>query len=697
MKHAIILPLKERFSKNFAGATAIWVKDFLAKSLYTKNIYVFTTKRKEEYFIKKNIIEIIDNNRLLRNYNYIKKISNILKQKNFLSAEIHNRPEYALYLLKNNEDLKINLIFHNDPNSMKGSNTFREKKYLLEKCTKIIFVSNYLKKIFLSNIGMEHSNKCIVIYNSIDKLKKFPVKKKLIVFVGKLNKAKGYDIFAKTITKILSKFKNWKAIAVGNEPREKHEIYHERFTLKKWCSHSDVLKLYKMASISVVNPSWQEPFGRTAMESASRGCAVITTLSGGLQETFNNNLILKKNDPDHLYKYLNKLLINTKLLKRTQLQNFKNVIHLLNKNVKILDNNIPKASISNKKINYLRHNNKRILHISTFGEKLNHRTYNISIAKKITNGLIRNGHDVINFDYRDYKIKFFNQDINDKIIDICENYRPDLILLGHNNILDRTALQKIKKNYKSMISIWYEDHVVKKDPSFKDNLNLLEKNHDFIDHYFITTHPNKIFTKINKNKIHFLPIPVDPSIENGEFYNTDKSTDLFFALSNGVNFGKLKKNSYDERIKFVNNLLKINNNLSFNILGLYNHQPKWNFEFLDELKFSKTALNLSRGGPNKYSTSNRLATLAGNGSAVLIDANVGYQDFFSDKEMFFYKNEKHLMNNLEKICYDKNVYKAMGRNLKKRYFEIFNNRIIADYIIFINFNERIFKSYIWNK
>ena len=38
MKHAIILPLKERFSKNFAGATAIWVKDFLSKSLYTKNI-----------------------------------------------------------------------------------------------------------------------------------------------------------------------------------------------------------------------------------------------------------------------------------------------------------------------------------------------------------------------------------------------------------------------------------------------------------------------------------------------------------------------------------------------------------------------------------------------------------------------------------------------------------------------------------
>ena len=33
--------------------------------------------------------------------------------------------------------------------------------------------------------------------------------------------------------------------------------------------------MYEKSSISVVNPTWQEPFGRTAMESASRGCAVL--------------------------------------------------------------------------------------------------------------------------------------------------------------------------------------------------------------------------------------------------------------------------------------------------------------------------------------------------------------------------------------------------------------------------------------
>ena len=35
--------------------------------------------------------------------------------------------------------------------------------------------------------------------------------------VGKLNKAKGYDIFAKSIIKVLDKNSDWKAIVIGDE------------------------------------------------------------------------------------------------------------------------------------------------------------------------------------------------------------------------------------------------------------------------------------------------------------------------------------------------------------------------------------------------------------------------------------------------------------------------------------------------
>ena len=46
----------------------------------------------------------------------------------------------------------------------------------------------------------------------------------------------------------------------------------------------------------------------------------------------------------------------------------------------------------------------KILHISNFNEKNNQRLFNISIASKLSNGLIRNNCDVINFSYRNYSL-----------------------------------------------------------------------------------------------------------------------------------------------------------------------------------------------------------------------------------------------------------------------------------------------------
>ena len=144
------------------------------------------------------------------------------------------------------------------------------------------------------------------------------------------------------------------------------------------------------------------------------------------------------------------------------------------------------------------------------------------------------------------------------------------------------------------IAIWYEDHVMKNDPNFKNNLNLLEKNHDLIDQYFITTAPEIIKTKINKNKLNYLPIPVDPNIEDGEFYKCNKTKDLFFALSHGVNYGKLKNNKIDSRIDFIENIIKASSGSIDFHFGLYGQEPIWNYDFKNELMISKTALNLSR-------------------------------------------------------------------------------------------------------
>ena len=46
-------------------------------------------------------------------------------------------------------------------------------------------------------------------------------------------------------------------------------------------------------------------------------------------------------------------------------------------------------------------------------------------------------------------------------------------------------------------------------------------------------------------------------------------------------------------------------------------------------------LNLSRGEPIKYYSSDRITQTIGNGLVTLIDEKTGYQDFFSENEMVF--------------------------------------------------------------
>ena len=96
---------------------------------------------------------------------------------------------------------------------------------------------------------------------------------------------------------------------------------------------------------------------------------------------------------------------------------------------------------------------------------------------------------------------------------------------------------------------------------------------------------------------------------------------------------------------------------------------------------SKTALNLSRGGPNKYASSNRLATLMGNGCVTFIDRKVYYQDFFSDNEMIFYKDKIDLLNKLDKLIGDNNKLKKIGRNAKIKYHQLFSNLKISKFIV----------------
>ena len=61
----------------------------------------------------------------------------------------------------------------------------------------------------------------------------------------------------------------------------------------------------------------------------------------------------------------------------------------------------------------------------------------------------------------------------------------------------------------------------------------------------------------------------------------------------------------------------------------------------------KMALNLSRGETVKYYSSNRIASLVGNGLLTFIDEKTKFDDFFNSNELIFYKNIDDLADKIK--------------------------------------------------
>ena len=700
---SVLLPYKENFSENYAGAVSLFVNDTVKNSKYYNSTFIFGSMNYKKPFLKNYInIKIKKNFLQSTSKNYIKEF--LLKEEKINSEilEIHNRPNYVKYLKKIKK--KIILYFHNDPLSMTGSITIKDRLFLLNKIDKIIFNSKWSQKRFFVDIKNEKllKQKTAICYQSTSKTKiNFKNKKNIISFIGKLNSAKGYDLFGKAITKILDKYNNWKGIVFGDEPREKIEFNHKNLSINGYTKHNKILKFLEKVSISVVCSRWEEPFGRTSLEAASRGCAVIISNRGGLPETTSKAIILKKLTSKEIYNEIEHLIKNKKKLINSQKSNYKNFIF----NHKYIANLIDKIRSEFLHINlnvHIKNKPLKIMHITNFNERFNGRLH-YNTGRRFNNGFIRNGHNVLSISDRDIlhnnkslnDLKGYNS-LQDKIIDSFSNFNPNIIVLGHADRVSFDTLERIKNlNKDVMICQWFLDPLSKFGPDHINNKKRVLDKIEIIDKTFLTTDPKSLPFKLNNS--FFIPNPCDESFEILSNYKKNCNYDVFFAMSHGVHRGELKSGKIDDRENFVNKLIKKNTDLKFDVYGMNNIQPIWAENFINKISNSYMGLNLSRGKPIKYYSSDRIAQIMGNGLLTFIDEKTFLNDFFSKDEMIFYKNIDDLSYKLNKYKKDKKNGKKIAKKGKQKYFKYFNSTIVSDYIISKIFDLKSNNKFIWNK
>ena len=479
-----------------------------------------------------------------------------------------------------------------------------------------------------------------------------------------------------------------KAFSLGDEERRKIFISHKNHYELGFLSHKKVLDLLDRTSISVAPSKWEEPFGRTSLEATSRGCATIISNRGGLPETTNEAIILKKLDSDNLYKTIKNLIRNNKLRQSIQKKSFQNIDHIISENTKLIDK-IRQESLPYSNFNFIK-NKLKILNIYNQGQKLNHRLYNISLGKKFSNGFIRNGHDVLEVSDRDYiknnrTLSFLpiKNTFQRYLIETFKNYNPDLLFFGHTKNIDPETIDTLKSiNRNLIISQWNEDPIMPSLDYSRTNIENIKKYSNIVDHTFITTHPNELKKQVRDiSNLHFFFVPVDRNIEFFDVYKLRPQKDLFYAMSHGVNRAILKEGTEDDRIIFLNNLVKKIPDIKYDFYGFANKQPIWGNNFFKSLINSKMVLNLSRGKPTKYYSSNRIASIMGNGLLTFVDKKVHMDDFFNKNEKIFYKNINDLADKIKFYSKNNKLQKKIAKKGKEKYFKLFNESKISRYII----------------
>ena len=131
MTISILLPYKENYSPQYAGAVSLFVNDITRVSDYKNDIIIFgNTESKKR--LSKNYINLELNKKIFQSTSkiYIESFLNVQRKINPDLIEVHNRPNYIKLIRKK----FINKLFSNSTKKIRIDEKFIDKfKTVLKK------------------------------------------------------------------------------------------------------------------------------------------------------------------------------------------------------------------------------------------------------------------------------------------------------------------------------------------------------------------------------------------------------------------------------------------------------------------------------------------------------------------------------------------------------------------------------------
>ncbi|MDR1279446.1 MAG: glycosyltransferase [Opitutaceae bacterium] len=318
----------------------------------------------------------------------------------------------------------------------------------------------------------------------------------------------------------------------------------------------------------------------------------------------------------------------------------------------------------------------------------------VSTEHKLYNGLVRNFHNVLHFSDRDiaaFLAPFGWRDLgrgaaNRKLIEVADNFRPDMILLGHCDIITNATLAEIRRRLPE-VRIAFRNL----DPLFvPHNVEAIHDRTTVVDTIFISTAgPGLDQFRGKRATIHYIPNPVDAAVEC--FNNAEKEhlpCDLFFCGNS---------NEHTRRKDMVVALKKVfeGSDIVFKAFGYLGEPPVWGRDYDAVLARGRMGLNLNRQEGDYLYSSDRLAQLMGNGIVPFIHNACRMQDLIGPDRAVFFEKQEELVEKIRQLKADDALRRRIAAEGRRFYREHFSSERVAQYIVERTTGQPFSHDYIW--
>ncbi len=336
----------------------------------------------------------------------------------------------------------------------------------------------------------------------------------------------------------------------------------------------------------------------------------------------------------------------------------------------------------------------RILHVTNFNYGMYGARFNASVAPKITNGLIRNGHLVVPFSHRDvarFEAPFRSKRLgtakmNRRLIEACVNVEPDAICMGHSELVRPETLAEIRERFPAVkMFLWYHDALwdTHKLPHIHARL-------PYLDAVFVSAggEPMRQF-KTNANVVGYFPPPVDSSIERlRSFESADLPIDLLFC-------GRANRSDADARTSFMGQLRERLKDIRFDLNGMFGAPLVFGADYERKLAASRMGLNYSRRNDHVMCSSGRLWQLAGNGLLTFTPRVPEMERLFSPEEVVYFDELDDLVEKVLRFHADDEARRRVAEAGWRRAHQSFSVERVSRFMIETVYREDYSEPYEW--